>query len=412
MVEEGGKQAEPGEGDWLPEYPSPDDSGAATQSRFRYQHECTARSCIPLLAQGTGVIAVVCEEHEDFIVFYEDAAPELVSVKHREVSQGAWTFATLCSDGGIRHLFDRWQGTGGQTTCRLMTNAGLSPGTDGAGAFANACHGQDAEALKPWVSKLCIRLGVSGDSADVSEFAKCLSIESGLPAREHISASNLRDLVVPAIKQLGLASSSAQHCYERLLGMIARANRDAVGDPINLLDYAANPRCLNPSVSTNRRLRRREIDRERIKEILAPESSGSVQLTPDNPSVKPPSPSRLRQKLIRGGLGPTIVDTAVRLRASWYAVESVNRASVPGGDPALEDLRLRVQELVAACEARADRSSAYAEAMYLDMRESVTTSALEKSVPFTLDNKLLQGLVFQLTDECRVWWSDVFELDE
>lgn len=412
MAEGGSKQTETGEGDWLAEHPSPADEGAETQSRFRYQHECTARSCIPLLAQGTDVVAVVCEEHEDFIVLYEGAAPELVSVKHREPSQGPWTFTTLCSDGGIQHLFDRWQGTGGQAACRLMTNAGLSPGADGAGAFANACHSQDTEALKPWISKLCVRLGLSNKNADVGEFAERLSIESGLPAREHIAASNLRDLVVPAIEALGLASSSAQLCYARLLEMIASANRDAVGDPVNLLDYAGDPRRFDPSTAASRRLRRREINRDRIKEILAPDTPRGVQLTPENPSTPPPSPSRLQQKLAQGGLGPTSIDTAVRLRASWYAIESANRASVPGGDPALEDLRLRVQELVAACEARADRSNSYGEAMYLDMRESVTTSALDNSVPFALDDKLLQGLVFQLTDECRVWWSEVFELDQ
>jgi Cap4, dsDNA endonuclease domain len=410
-VEAGGIDGGDGDGDWLASQAAPDDSGSETQSRFRYQHECTARLCIPMLVRRS-VVAVVCEEHEDFVVFYDNAPPELVSVKHREGSQGAWTFATLCGDGGLRHLFDRWQGTGGRATCRVMTNAGLSPGEDGAAAFVDACLHDDGDLLGPWMDKLRQRLGVTGDDSDVREFAKVFRVEQGLPAREHIAASNLRDLVVPALEELGLAATIAQQCYERLLELIGSANRDAVGNPVNLLDHAGDPKRFDPSAVTSRRLQRRMIDREKVRQVLAAINQGEVQLTPEDPDAKPPPPSRLRQKLVRGGLGPTGVDTAVRLRASWYSFESAHRTSVPGGDPALEDLRLRVQELVAACESRADRSGPYAEAMYLDMRDSVTPSALEKPLPFPLDSKLLQGLVFQLTDECRVWWSDLFELDQ
>ncbi|HEU4461039.1 MAG TPA: dsDNA nuclease domain-containing protein [Solirubrobacterales bacterium] len=394
----------------LAENSSPEDAGAETQSRFRYQHECTVRSCIPLLL-AKQVTAVVCEEHEDFVVFYEDALPELVSVKHREVSQGPWTFASLCSNGGVLHLFDRWQGIGGKATCRVMTNAGLSTGTDGAQAFATACHERDDETLGPWIEQLGPRLGVPDDEESVKEFAKSLSIEPGLPAKEHIAATNLRDLVVPALEELGLAPGSAQACYERLLDMIAKANRDAIGDPVNLIDYVADPHRFDAAVATNRRLQRRLIDRDKVRSALTPDDPGEVQLTPNDPVRRPPPPSRLRQKLDRGGLGPTGVNTAIRLRASWYAYEAAHRMSIPGGDPALEDLRLRVQELVAACEARADRGQPYAGPMYLDVRESVTTSALDKTFPFPLDDKLLQGLVFQLTDECLVWWSEQFDLD-
>jgi hypothetical protein len=411
MTADGGESAA-GAGDpgLLAQHPAPEDAGAEVQSRFRYQHECTVRSCVPLLV-GRQVTAVVCEQHEDFVVFYEDAKPELVSVKHREPSQGPWTFSSLCDRGGVSHLFDRWQGLGGQATCRVMTNGGLSPGATEARAFADACHAREDETLEPWMARLCPCLGVTENTAGVTEFAKALSIESGLPAKEHIAASNLRDLVVPALEELGLVPGNAQNCYERLLELIARANRDATGDPVNLIDYAGDPRRLDRAVASDQRLQRRTIDRERVRSVLAPTDAGEIQLGPGNRPDTPP-PSRLRQKLVRGGLGPTGVDTAVRLRASWYSHEAAHRMNIPGGDPDLEDLRLRVQELVAACEARTDRSKEYAPDMYLDVRDSVTTSALDRKVTFPLDDKLLQGLVFQLTDECMVWWSEQFDLDE
>lgn len=394
----------------LRDHRPPEDAGAETQARFHYQHECTARSCIPLLLENH-VIAVVCEEHEDFVVFYEGDEPELVSVKHREPSQGPWTISALCT-GGVGHLFDRWLGVGGRARCRLMTNAGLSPAPREAGAFAEACHSRSDEEISPWLPDLQRRLAAAeGDEVSVRTFAKSLSIESGLPSKSHLAAVNLRDLMIPALEALGLASTVAQHHYERLLVEIASANRDATGDPIDLVEYAADPHRLDRALAVDRRLGRRTITRERARRALAAPALGEVQLGGADLDGDVPTPSRLRQKLSRGGLGPTGIDTAMRLRASWYAFEAAHRMNIPGGDPVFDDLRLRVQELVAACEARIDRSANYAPEMYLDVRESVTTSALKKQTPFPLDDKLLQGLVFQLTDECTVWWSERFEPD-
>jgi hypothetical protein len=59
-----------------------DDSGAATQARFRFQRDCTARLVSGMLPAGDGIVLVVCEQHEDAIVVYEHGVVELVSVRH------------------------------------------------------------------------------------------------------------------------------------------------------------------------------------------------------------------------------------------------------------------------------------------------------------------------------------------
>ena len=48
--------------------------------------------------------------------------------------------------------------------------------------------------------------------------------------------------------------------------------------------------------------------------------------------------------------------------------------------------------------------------MHLDLLETVTANRLPADVPFALDDQLLQGLVFQLTDECKVWFSKAFDV--
>jgi hypothetical protein len=218
--------------------------------------------------------------------------------------------------------------------------------------------------------------------------------------------------VAPALERLKLDAAGAEHCYERIVNAVARANRDAIGDRVDLLDVISDPAHLESAAATNRRIARRTITPDLVATLLYPPALEGVNLVVEQSnSDKPDTTSRLQRKLDRGGLGPTMIDNAVRLRASWYGFESARRTSVPGGDPAFDDLRIRVQELVGLSESRMDRSGPYGPAMHLDVRGTVTASAMASKPPFPLDDQLLQGLVFQLTDECKVWWSERFDVD-
>ena len=206
---------QPGLG-WLADTPPSDDTGARTQSAFRFQHECTARLCAPLLVSER-VMAVVCEEHEDCIVFFENVPPQLVSIKHRDGSRGPWTFNALLAEGGIGHLYERWLGTGKQADCLLMTNASLRSGDGEAREFANACHSRDASVCAPWAKRLAPKFQV--EEQEAGTFMSILSIEADLPGRESIGAVNVRDLVMPAMERLGLATEAAQIVYDGLVNV-------------------------------------------------------------------------------------------------------------------------------------------------------------------------------------------------
>lgn len=398
--------------EWLAGSAPADDSGAQTQSRFRYQHECTARSCVGMLLPDRPVASVLCEEHEDFIVIYTDDRVELVSVKHREASRGPWSFAALCSDGGVKHLYERWLETGRCALCRVMTNAGLRTGPLEAQQLVDACHSRDRETIEPFLAKLAIALD-SEERERMREFALVLSVEAGLPSRQHIAAVNVSSFYCPALEELKLLQALAEPYYERVLALIARANRDQIGERLDLREALLDPGRFDETAARDRRIKRRTITREDMFDALHPLTQPKPTLASSDPDAPPPPPpSRLQRKLIAGGLGPTTVATAVQLRARWYAFESARHADVPGGDPAFEALRLCVAELASQSESRAGSSTPYGKTMHLDLIETVTTNALPAGVPFALDDQLLQGLVFQLTDECKVWFSPEFEMGE
>jgi hypothetical protein len=398
--------------EWLSGSEPAEDSGAQTQSRFRYQHECTARSCVDMLLPDNRVASVVCEEHEDFIVIYADGRIELVSVKHREVSRGPWSYAALCSEGGVKHLYERWLKTGRRALCRVMTNAGLKTGALEAQQLVDACQSRESERIEPFLAKLAVALGCE-DHERVREFTLVLSVEAGLPSREHIGAVNISDMYWPALQELSLVQALADPYYKRVLDLIARANRDQIGERLDLREALLDPGRFDEAAARDRRIKRRTITREDMFDALHPLTQPEPSLVPVNRHAPPPPPpSRLQRKLLAGELGPTMIASAVQLRAQWYAFESTRRANVPGGDPAFEALRLRVAQLASASESRVSSSAPYGKTMHLDLIETVTTDRLPAGVPFALDDQLLQGLVFQLTDECKVWFSEAFELGE
>ncbi|MFC0526570.1 hypothetical protein [Phytohabitans kaempferiae] len=116
--------------------PAPEDAGASTADLFEWQAAVAAADGLALAAvalqdrtsvETANAQSIICEHHEDYAVLLGDDV-ELVSVKHRELSSGSWTWATLVEDGGLAHLFGRWRALGRTMRCRMVTNAGLASG--------------------------------------------------------------------------------------------------------------------------------------------------------------------------------------------------------------------------------------------------------------------------------------------
>jgi hypothetical protein len=111
------------------------------------------------------------------------------------------------------------------------------------------------------------------------------------------------------------------------------------------------------------------------------------------------------RKLEAGGIGPTNVENAKQLRADWTDYETRWRREVPGSDPEWLNLRARVLDAAAQAELDIDTAETYGEAMLRALNTRLQDERLQGLTGFPMDDRLLLGLAFQLTDECRVWWS-------
>lgn len=385
-----------------------EDVGALTHARYRFQWEVGARVCAAMLTEAE-VVALLCEWHEDHVVIFADGSLELGSVKHRELSEGPWTLRALCVDGGVAHLYQRWIALERGPRCRLISNAGLRSGPAQAAAFAAACHSRSEGRIRPFAIRILTHLG-GVDVDDVVAFCMGLSIETDVPGRTHIAASNIQDLIVPALQALGLSTLEPTRVYEAVVSGVERASRDR--SERATLQSMADVRRLDKDSAMSGVLRSRLVTRSAVRAtVWAAIAQSRIPLVPSGTVI---SRTNLVQKLARGGLGPTAIRSAQRLRAIWSELEARYQADLPGSDTEIEDIRTRVLDLVSEAEghvSRHGRTEPYGPELETRVRELVRVQRLDRIPAFPIEDRHLLGLVYQLTDECEIWWSERFELE-
>jgi hypothetical protein len=385
-----------------------EDVGALTHARYRFQWEVGARTCAAMLTEEE-VVAVLYEWHEDHVVIFRDGSLELVSVKHREPSEGPWTLRALCVDGGVAHLYLRWIALERGPRCRVVTNAGLRSGASQAAEFAAACHSRIEERIRPFAAGILGYLGAT-DIDDVVAFGMGLSIEANVPGRSHIAASNIQDLIVPALDILHLNSRYPAAPYEAIVSGVERASRDR-GQRVTLQSMADVGR-LDTGTAMSGLIGSRVVSRSAVRAaVIGAIRPGSMPLAPTRSVARR---TNLVQKLERGGVGPVTIRSAQRLRAVWSEFEARYRSDLPGSNLEIEDIRTRVLDLVSAAEdqvPRHGRTDPYGPELMTNIRQIVRVQSLGRAPAFPIEDRHLLGLVYQLTDECEVWWSETFELE-
>lgn len=385
----------------------PEDAGAVTHARYRYQWEVGARTCIASLTEES-IAGLLCEWHEDHVVAFGDGAAELVSVKHREASQGPWTLRGLCVDGGVAHLYQRWIGLSRIPRCRVFTSGGLNSDDQDSRAFADACHSRDEREIRPFARQIQRHLGAA-DAEDVVAFCQVLSIEAAQPGRPFIEATNIQDLLLPALRAMHVTATDPRRVYEAIVGLVERASRDRE-DRVSLGSVADVHR-LDKDVARAALLASRFVTRSQVRAaVLEAIRPGGIRLAPSEPI---PTRTNLQVKLERGGVGPTSIRSAQRTRALWAEVEARFRGDYPGADVEIEDLRTRVLEAVSAVEDDVlgdTHPTPYGPTLLSRVRSALRIEAIAPAAVFPIEDLHLLGLAFQLTDECQVWWSEEFDL--
>ncbi len=137
----------------------------------------------------------------------------------------------------------------------------------------------------------------------------------------------------------------------------------------------------------------------------------SARLVPED--LLPPGVDVLTEKLERGGLQATRVDKVRDFKASmeslylrWRYKHSLDEAN-----RRLTHLKMLVEDDCVEAQIAVQNGGAYAPAMYTSLRERLAARVAGNGHPlFGATEEHLVGAAGILTEECRVWWSERFEL--
>ncbi|WP_144056942.1 hypothetical protein [Micromonospora lupini] len=379
-----------------------EDRGHETAKWYAYQYACTARECFAMLTKPRPW--VLCEWHTDYVCPGPDGAQPhvLVSVKHRSQDQGAWGLADLPYKGGFKVLFERWIASEKSNTCLWVTNNGFKIGANQARELAKNLSAKpelrDTEALKWYAKNLQPAIGSSSLDETV-DFLSALTMYSTGGDEHSMRALVIEDTVRPALARLGVRPGFARAAYDAAFNLVDEAVRGLnphepdvdwmVGD--DLADHSKGVRMI-----TRARFLRRLQD-------------SGIPITSDAIDEQSASSTAMSRKLRAGMLGPTVVSAAPRLRQRWYEIEVSFRPDVPS--PFADEVgRIRAEILHHAlvAETRTRRTEApYGPQMHMELSQLISAAHSSPKIPVGMPE--LMGCVYQLTDECKIWWSDEFD---
>lgn len=385
--------------------PLVEDRGHETARWFAYQYSCTAQELLRMLREP--IPWVRCEWHTDFICAGTrgNVPHQLISVKHRQSSQGPWALADLYEKGGLKTLYERWKKSGRQHLCRMMTNAGLKSGKNNAGALKKVldvgnASSEFAEQLTAYADLM--HAGLAAESKeDVVSFLKSLTIVTTAGDEYSMQAYVIDQVARPILLELGLNAGYARASYKAALDLVEEAVQGL--DPNTpTTDWLTS----GPD-STDSQIELRTVTMQKLVDKLA--ASGVPILIGDLNIASVPVSTAMARKLRAGGLGPTILSSAPRLRRRWYEVEVGFRSDLPSVF-ADEIRRLRAEVVDRAGQAESatrEVARVYGQTMHTTLSHLLADEAIAPKVP--VGHAELMGCAYQLTDECEIWWSDLFD---
>jgi hypothetical protein len=373
--------------------PAPEDAGATTVGRYRFQYCCAGARLMAAIAEGRSCV-VICEYHEDYLVVGDDGGMQAVSVKHREDHLPAWSISSLSDDGKLGHLLDTFKRANGQIDCCFESNRTNTV----ADLFS-----EDVAVSGPLRDDLAHRLSVTRDEIDA--FLARLTLSPAMPHRRDVESTFATRYATPALDALAITlSPSTAISIARDLIASASAERLEVEVEARVLVAAPAERT---AVAAEAVLAARRVTDQDLAEAL---HAAAVARTPSLSASEADAgqETTMTHKLVAGGLGPSTVEAAQRRRRFWYTHVTRFRDS-PHRQQELASLTEWVQDQANAAESAAMDSGKepYGRLMHEKLIERLyDTDALPAGTPSEDSNPaLLSGAAYQLTDACSVWFS-------
>ena len=392
------------------------DPGDETQRNFRYQHAYGVILLVGAASGGLPYVSIWCEHHEDFLAERADGLYDAYQIKTGKPEDGAWVWTRAA----LRDSVSRF--------VRLHRRF---PASIGSFAFVSNVECLDSQAARER-SRSPVRLleSVGGELDDALQEAF-----DGLQSHCSCTADELRYVLTRLRLQKGpgresfddeiahthlsaldacrrMTAAQRDRCLDELVQIVYRASSLQIPDP------ARHWCAVTDEDATDPRLRLKRVSVMAIRDVLSEmaacpfsyaTTTGPLRLGSGNGGL-----SVLEQKLVRGGLGEYL--DLVRARTV-----SAERHLLEVAHLNPEDADTMLNQITAVVEGECDEArlvaslhpEPYGREMLIDVHQRLRNVAEQRpEMVHRQEYELLAGVAGLLTEECRVWWSERFTVEE
>ena len=398
------------------------DPGDETERNFRYQHQYG----VVLLAaarRGTlNYVALYCEHHEDFLAERSDGLFDGYQIKTSKPENGAWTLTSAALTKSIGRFVDLTAAFPGQIgKFVFVSNSDVDSVTPAStdDKRRGRCPGlmldhvkscSSADAIQPpfrnVFDALAAELGV--ENAPLFEVLCRLETVKG-PSREDFDATLAQQHIGGLTECAHLTPEPLRNLCNDLVARFHRAASLYVVDPDRHLAGFSSGTTGDPVIRAKRIVIADVVLVRPSQPIDTFRYQGAPTITLGELRTK----RVLEQKLARGNI-ETLVDymQAREQAAEYHFLEEQAK------DPVVASRQLRqVEEAVhgeclESYMAQQTLGSPFGHAMFNDVSTRLRTLETQRrdllgGAPY----ELLMGMAALLTSDCRVWWSERFQVD-
>lgn len=398
------------------------DPGDETERNFRYQHQYGVVLLAAARRGALNYIALYCEHHEDFLAERPDGLFDGYQIKTSRPENGAWTLTSAALTKSIGRFVDLMTAFPGQIAKFVfVSNSDVDSVTPAStdDKRRGRCPGlmldhvrscSNVEAMQPpfrnTFDTLAAELGAG--KAQLFEVLRRLETVKG-PSREDFDAALAQEHIGGLSECAHLAPGALRELCNDLVARFHRAASLYVVDPDRYLAKVCSGTNDDP-VFTAKRIVIADVH------LIPPSKAVDVfrYQGPPTISLGQPRPKRiLEQKLARGGVGDLIDYMKSREQAAEYHFLEEQAKDPVSAARQLRQVEEAVHgECLEAYMVRRTVEAPFGQAMFNDV--STRLRSLESQRRELLGGapyELLMGTAALLTDDCRVWWSERFQLD-
>ncbi|MFF5084990.1 dsDNA nuclease domain-containing protein [Actinoplanes sp. NPDC000266] len=422
-----------------------EDAGAQTQGNFHYQTEVIASYCLSLHTDAS-IIKIICEWQEDFIIV-RDRPPmlELVSVKHHE-DMLYTTMKSLCDQGGVAHLFDRWLSYTTLPVVRLASNTRLGgrPGDYTPRALLDVCRAGELDTprgigLVAHLAWAMMEMAAKSTTLDnipkaaapappkpkrhdptglprglfemLQRFVRNCQFDCERPAKPDIRDVNIRRIAEPAASTLGFARSAAATVYKSVVDLVAEASRDDSGRLADLAGYLTNPGAYDPHSELARTVQRRTLTRDMVMDAIRLGARHAVSdsvplLRAGQAPPRAPGGHHLIEKMRAAMMGDDERDNALGMRDLWLHTWPQARTGFPEDIETQYRLEMEILDIVRQIRAQLiGKSGHYGIQFQALLHSELRRAELSKKTSVPLDDFHILGYAYELSDMCKFGFS-------